>query len=246
MSKKNKSFSSGNVESLQTVLPGDVVLQLNLDVVEKVLVGPGLKLLNGVVQATKPGILKKDGRNMYYVDIHHKRYIPQRREFIIGIVLKKRGDNYMVDIGSSEAATISYLSFENASKKTRKEMKPGDLLYAQIIRADKDTEPELVCIDLYSRAVGMGSLPEGGLIMTVPLHVARSIISPKNPFLLELSKYINYSIVVGFNGRIWVKADKETEMLAVMHCVELLEHVSLEEAIKMVPRLVSSIMSMGV
>ncbi|XP_045603254.1 exosome complex component RRP40 [Procambarus clarkii] len=221
----------GGIEIIGVVLPGDEILKFNPDRnKERIFIGPGLRWEDNVVRATKPGLLKKTPRKLYYVDTHQKRYIPQRREFVIGIVLKKKGDNYAIDIGGSEKATISYLSFENASKKTRKEMKPGDLIYGQLIVANKDMEPELVCIDMYDRAVGMGSLPEDGLMFSIPLHIARSIVDPENPFLLTISRKVKYTIVVGFNGRVWVKAKKQSDMVAIMNCILMLDVMTIQEA----------------
>lgn len=221
----------GGAEIIGVVLPGDEILQFNPDVnKERICIGPGLRWEDNVVRATKPGILKKTTKKLYYVDTHQKRYIPQRREFVIGIVLKKKGDYYTIDIGGSEQATISYLSFENASKKTRKEMKPGDLIFGQLLVANKDMEPEMVCIDTYDRAVGMGSLPEGGIMFNVSLHVARLIVNPENPFLLNISKKVQYAIVTGFNGRVWVKAKKQSDMVAIMNCILMLEVMTLKEA----------------
>ncbi|XP_064117112.1 exosome complex component RRP40-like [Macrobrachium nipponense] len=220
-------------ESLHVVLPGDNILEFNPEKDrDRIFIGPGLRWQDNVVRATRPGVLKKSDKQLYYVDTHQKRYIPQKREFVIGIVLKKKGDNYIIDIGGSEYATISYLSFENASKKTRKEMKPGDLLYGQLLVANKDMEPELVCIDVYNRAVGMGTLPEGGVMFTVPLHVARKIVDPENPFLLTIGKKINYTIVVGFNGRVWIKAKSQREKVAIMNAFTLLEVMPLKEAVE--------------
>ncbi|XP_042210965.1 exosome complex component RRP40-like [Homarus americanus] len=229
------------VEVLKVVLPGDEVLQYNPDRnKERIFIGPGLRWEDNVIRATRPGLLKKTLKRLYYVDSHQKRYIPQKREFVIGTVLKKKGDNYIIDIGASEQATISYLSFENASKKTKKEMKVGDLIFGQLLVANKDMEPELVCIDTYDRAVGMGPLPEGGLLFNVSLHVARLIVNPKNSFLLTISKMFKYTIVVGFNGRIWVKAKKQGEMVAIMNCILMLEVMTLEEANENALRVLSS------
>ena len=116
-----------------------------------------------------------------------------------------KGNTYLVDIGSHEPATLSYLAFENASKKTRTEMKLGDLIYGQLLVANKDMEPELVCIDFYNQSAGMGVLPEGGLVFTVSLNVARSLVQPENPFLMELAHVISFEMLIGFNGRIWLK-----------------------------------------
>ncbi|MCL4138546.1 UNVERIFIED_CONTAM: hypothetical protein GTU68_041485 [Idotea baltica] len=216
---------------LKTVLPGDLVLEVDLSTTqEKIFLGPGLRWYENKVRATRVGLLKRDGKNLYYVDTMQKRYIPQKREFVIGIVTKKKGEKYLMDIGGHEQATISYLAFENASKKTRKELKLGDLVYGQLLVANKDMEPELVCIDIYNRSVGMGPLPEGGLLFTVPLHVARSIIDPQNPYLLEIARQISYSIVVGFNGRVYVNSSSQAKMVAIMHAIKLLELSNIEEA----------------
>ncbi|XP_047501840.1 exosome complex component RRP40-like [Penaeus chinensis] len=231
----------GNIRTLRVVLPGDEVLQFNPDKdKDRIFIGPGLRWKENIVRATRPGLLKKTTKNLYYVDTHQKRYIPQKREFVIGIVMKKKGDNYVIDIGASDQATISYLAFENASKKTRKEMKLGDLLYGQLFVANKDMEPELVCIDVYDRAVGMGTLPEGGVMFSVPLHVARQIVNPNNPFLKTMSKMIKYTIVVGFNGRVWIKAERQREMVAIMNCIAMLEVMPSEEAEKKVVKLLEN------
>lgn len=236
------SVKVGGIETLGVVLPGDEVLQFNPDTnKERIYIGPGLRWEDNIVRATRPGQLKKTAK-LYFVDTHQKRYIPHRREFVIGIVLKKKGDNYAIDIGGSEQATISYLSFENASKKTRKEMKPGDLIYGQLLVANKDMEPELVCIDMYDRAVGMGSLPEGGIMFTVPLHVARLIVNPENPFLLNIAKKIKYTVVVGFNGRVWLKANKQREMVAIMNCIMMLEVMNIDKANEDVLRVLDSLL----
>ena len=212
---------------------------------DKVFLGPGLRWKDGQVKATRAGQLKKDGRNLYFVDSRQKRYIPQKREFVIGTVVKCKGNVYHVDIGANEPAAISFLAFENASKKTRKHIKLGDLIYGQLLVANKDMEPELVCIDHYNRAVGMGTLPEGGLLFTVPLHVARNILQPQNTFLHQLGKRMSFSVVVGFNGRIWLKANNQFEMIAIMHSISLLEFMSLEEALNKVHDVIDVVLSTG-
>uniref|UniRef100_A0A2P2I4A1 Ribosomal RNA-processing protein 40 n=1 Tax=Hirondellea gigas TaxID=1518452 RepID=A0A2P2I4A1_9CRUS len=210
---------------------------------ERVYLGPGLRWKDDNIRATRAGVLKKDGRNLYFVDTQQKRYIPQKREFVIGTVIKCKGSNYLVDIGGHDPATISFLAFENASKKTRKELKLGDLIYGQLLVANKDMEPELVCIDFYNRAVGMGTLPDGGTLFNVPLNVARSIIHPENPFLLELGTRLSFSIVVGFNGRVWVKAKDQMEMTAIMHAIAMLECMSVQEALQKVNHVIDSVMA---
>ena len=45
--------------------------------------------------------------------------MPTRGENVIGVVLAKAGDTFKVDIGTSEAASLSYLALEGATKKNR-------------------------------------------------------------------------------------------------------------------------------
>lgn len=49
----------------------------------------------------------------------------------------------------------------------------GDLVFAQFIIANKDMEPELVCMDSSGRANGMGVFGAGGLLFTVSLGLVR-------------------------------------------------------------------------
>lgn len=49
----------------------------------------------------------------------------------------------------------------------------GDLVYCQFIIANKDMEPEVVCIDASGRANGMGVFGAGGLLFKVSLGLVR-------------------------------------------------------------------------
>lgn len=49
----------------------------------------------------------------------------------------------------------------------------GDLVFAQFVVANKDMEPELVCVDSSGRANGMGAFGAGGLLFKVSLGLVR-------------------------------------------------------------------------
>lgn len=49
----------------------------------------------------------------------------------------------------------------------------ADLVFAQFVVANKDMEPELVCIDGSGRANGMGVFGTGGLLIKVSLGLVR-------------------------------------------------------------------------
>lgn len=218
-------------EAARVVLPGDKVLQLDSsDCSKEIFLGPGLRRHENVVYATRSGLLMKASKNIYYIDSYQRRYDALKGQFVVGIIYKKKGDNYIIDIGGSEYATLSLLCFENSPKKGRKDMRPGDLVFGQLLVAEKDMEPEMVCIDVCNDSVAISPLPEGGLMFTVPLHVTREILHPQSRILKKISSLVECTLVVGSNGRVWVMAEEQRHMLAIMNCLKMLEVMTEEEA----------------
>lgn len=91
---------------------------------------------------------------------------------MIGIAVTKSSETIKVDIGSSEYASLSFLAFENATKRNKPNVEIGDLLYCRVLTGNKDMEPELVCIDASGKANGLGVLKEG-FMFSVNLELAR-------------------------------------------------------------------------
>lgn len=56
-------------------------------------------------------------------NLSYIQYIPVKGDSVIGIITHKSGDNFRVDIGGSEPASLSYLSFEGATKRNRPDVK---------------------------------------------------------------------------------------------------------------------------
>ncbi|XP_043915297.1 exosome complex component RRP40 [Protopterus annectens] len=196
---------------------------------EKVVCGPGLRRDGVKIVVCKSGMLRFKEPNMYWVDSQQKRYVPVKGEYVIGIVTAKAGDIFRVDIGGSEQASLSYLAFEGATKKNRPNVQVGDLVYAQFLVANKDMEPELVCIDSVGRSVGMGVIGPGGLMFKVSLGLARKLLSPSCDIISELGKVHQFEMVIGMNGRIWVKAKTTQQTLVVANVLESCEHMTAEQ-----------------
>ena len=70
---------------------------------------------------------------------------------MIGVVVGKGGDTFRVDIGSADTASLSFMAFEGATKKNRPNIAVGDVVYAKLLVASRDMEPELVCVDSYGK-----------------------------------------------------------------------------------------------
>lgn len=216
------------------VLPGDILRDLKTSESSgKTVLGPGLRIDSqntddegDQIIVCKPGILRHREPNVYWVDSHQKRYIPTKGDSIIGIVTIKSGDNYRVDIGSSEPASLSYLAFEGATKRNRPDVKIGDLVYARIVVANKDIEPELVCIDSVGRSSGLGIIRDGGFLLHCSLNLVRKILSKDCPLLKLLGNTLPYETAIGMNGRIWIKGRSTLETITIINAIDRSEFMS--------------------
>nr|CAD7432908.1 unnamed protein product [Timema monikensis] len=151
-SKAYHMYVKGTLHVGDVVLPGDKVCEISEDQKKRVILGPGLRLNVDQVLISKCGILRMKNANVYWVDSHQKRYIPSRGETVVGVVTTKSGEVFRVDIGSSDQASLSYLAFEGATKKLRPDVNVGDIVFARLITASRDMEPELICVDSYGKA----------------------------------------------------------------------------------------------
>lgn len=52
-----------------------------------------------------------------------------------------------MDIGGSEWASLPLMAFEGATKKQKPDLQVGDAVYARLLSAHREMEPELVCVD---------------------------------------------------------------------------------------------------
>ncbi|KAG2466855.1 exosome complex component RRP40 [Polypterus senegalus] len=222
-------MSSAKERVGSVVLPGDVLTcgsELPEGKRDKLICGPGLRRDVDDVVVCKSGILRHKEPNLYWVDSQQTRYVPAKGEGVIGIVTAKSGDVFKVDIGGSELATLSYLAFEGATKRNRPNVQVGDLVYSQLIIANKDMEPELVCIDSCGRANGMGVFGAGGLLFKVSLGLVRKLLVPQSEVVQDLDGMFPFEMVVGMNGRIWVKSRSTQQTLIVANLLESCEHMT--------------------
>ncbi|XP_029368676.1 exosome complex component RRP40-like [Echeneis naucrates] len=187
---------------------------------ERVVCGPGLRRSGDRLLVCKSGVLRHKQPNVFWIDSQQRRYVPAKGETVIGIVTAKSGDIFKVDVGGSEAASLSYLAFEGATKRNRPNVQVGDLVFAQFIVANKDMEPELTCIDSSGRANGMGVFGAGGLVFTVSLGLVRRLLSPLSEIRSDLDQLFPCELVVGMNGRLWVRSPSIQQTLIVANLLQ--------------------------
>lgn len=210
-----------------TVMPGDIVKDIaTINKKETIILGPGLRREADTVFAYKAGVLKKTDPAVYYVDSYQKRYVPNRGENVVGIVIQKGGDIFKVDIGASEQASLSYLAFEGATKKNRPDIQVGDIVFAKLLVASKDMEPELVCVDSHGKEKKLGALGSDGMLFTCSLSLIRKILNRSSPLFQTLAHSQAFEVAAGMNGRVWVKARTIPETIAVANAILAAEYAA--------------------
>ncbi|KAJ8953612.1 hypothetical protein NQ318_003036 [Aromia moschata] len=148
------------------VLPGDIVQNIR-SVKDITVIGPGLRQNEdnpNTLCVSQAGKLCFKEPNTYWVEGKRQRYIPKKGDLVVGVVVKKAGDTLKIDIGSGELASLSLLAFEGATKKQKPDVQIGDVIYAKLLNAHREMEPELVCIDSYFKAGKLGILSNDGLV----------------------------------------------------------------------------------
>ncbi|KAH8404777.1 hypothetical protein KR222_001224 [Zaprionus bogoriensis] len=209
--------------NINIVMPGERVAAVEeLAKGKRVILGPGLRRVDDKVVASKAGPLRHKEPNTFWVDNYQRRYVPARGDLVIGIVKARAGDLYRVDIGAADTASISYLAFEAATKKNRPDLNPGDLLYARVLNANADIEPELVCVNSNGKRGKLGPLLDG-FFFKCSLNLGRLLLRESCPALQALTDELAYEIAVGANGRIWVKAHSTRETVGLANALMTLE-----------------------
>lgn len=130
-----------------------------------------------------------------------------------------------MDVGGSWPATLSYLAFEGATKKNRPDVQIGDVVYAKMLVASKDMEPELVCVDSHGKKGRLGVLSDG-FLFKCSLNLIRKILNPNFPLIDSIKNEWPFEMAAGINGRIWVKANTTRETIAVGNIILGCEYLS--------------------
>ena len=129
------------------------------------------------------------------------------------------------------------MAFEGATKKNRPAVVVGDLVYAKLLVASRDMEPELVCVDSYGKKAGLGVLTGGGFMFSVPLHLVRKLLAPDSGLLKALGGSTPFEVAVGMNGRVWVRARSVRETMILSQAMECSEYMTKEEVRTMCDKL---------
>ena len=195
------------------VFPGDAIPNLNLSVSKIFHPACGLRQESpsAPIISTIAGSLEQiPKKKTAQVIAQNAQYIPRAGDLVIAQVQRSSMDFFHLSIcPHTPQAILPQLAFEGASKKTRPQLKPNDLVYARVLSANKNMEIELTCVNPStgkSEPEGLGPI-NGGMVFDISTCLATRLIYTKDVVILEeLGGKIagGFEVAVGKNGRVWV------------------------------------------
>ncbi len=203
----------------QLVTPGDLLAK-GLDY----LPGGGCYRVNNEIKSKFLGIVKLKERLLSVMPLSGV-YIPRAGDGIVGIIEDLQSTFWILDINSPYDALLTlseavdeYVDINKTDISTYFDI--GDVVYAKVFNVTKSKSVQLSMRDYRAKKL------RGGKIITItPLKVPRLI--GKEGSMIELIKQkTGCQIVVGQNGVIWLKGEKEALATRVILMIEQNSHIS--------------------
>lgn len=185
--------------------------------------GPGLSYLPpSTITTTVAGSLQTDARKnaLWIESLNGGRYMPSVGDLVISTVHHSSTDTFHCSLSPhTPLVLLGQLSFEGATKKTRPQLNPGNLVYARVNKSDKWSDVEIECVSpATGKSDGLGPL-KGGMLFHVSAGLARRLImgGGKGGLVLleEIGEKIRFEVAIGRNGAIWVDASSVGEVVNI-------------------------------
>jgi len=143
-------------------------------------------------------------------------YEPKENDQIIGVVLVRTPDLFLVDINSAEAAILPLTSFENGRLPARHAMNRLSVVFARVVRTDRWTQTELSC-QKDRRSSDYGLITDGNLLRC-------SLIVGEKLYRYSLFNRLNkiepnLRFQLTRNGFVWYKCPTNRSMIAVKNVI---------------------------
>lgn len=144
---------------------------------------------------------------------------------MIGTVVQKTMDYYLVDINSDHFAMLGSMEFQNATKRDKPNFSDGTLVYCRVLKsAEKFGKVQLTCISLlHKKAWNSGEAffgeLKGGFVKDFPIAFCRKLLQDST-ILEKMGEKIQYEVNIGYNGRIWVKSERPIDTIFIFNALE--------------------------
>lgn len=145
------------------------------------------------------------------------KYIPSRKDFVIGTVFEITSSNWIFDIGSPYDGLLHVSEYPRRieSSMMREIFNIGDSAILRI----KDVDASMK-IELTLREKGLRKI-KGGRLITVPSTKVPRVIGHNGSMVSMLKKETECEIFVGQNGRIWING-KDENMDKISEAIDMI------------------------
>lgn len=137
-------------------------------------------------------------------------YVPKREDVVLAIIKREHSTCWELDINSPYECILLKVESQENRKLTRREQeekfKVGDLLSVKILSVNEIN---------FSQAIKPWKLETARVIEVNPKRVPR-IIGRKKSMLSLIREKTKCNIIVGQNGRIWIKGENEALVVKVI------------------------------
>jgi exosome complex RNA-binding protein Rrp4 len=149
-------------------------------------------------------------------------YVPKEKDLVIGIVIVRTPDLFLVDINSTESAILPIPSFDNGRLPNRNTMNRLSVVYAHVVCTDPWIQTELSCqSNDSSRKKSDFGLIDQGNILRCSLGLCAKL--QQSNLINHFNRLVkNFRIRITRNGFIWYTTDTMNSMIAVKNV--LYEH----------------------
>ena len=204
------------VENKDLVIPGQLLAD------DEYYSGRGTFKENGKVCSSLMGLVSLRNKKLRVIPLKSK-YVPKKGDVVIGKIDDVRFSMWNVDINSPYSGILpAFEVFGREKKELNKVYDIGDVLFLRVVDVD-----EIKKAKLGLKGRGMGKFKGGIIVDIAPTKVPR-LIGKKGSMINMIKDKTNCKIVVGQNGLVWVKGDKDMEQLTknIIHLIEAEAHTS--------------------
>ena len=183
--------------------------------------GRGTFIENGKIYSEILGVVNRNGKFINVVPIKG-RYLPNEKDFVIGIVLEAMSSSWLVDINAAYPSLlhVNEVPWDIEFGETERYLKTGDAVMAKVLQVDQENHIQITLNDRNLYKI------KGGHILDVEPSKVPRIIGKKGSMINIIKKYSKCRIFVGQNGRIWIDGNEEG-IKKVMEVINLIEEEAL-------------------
>lgn len=147
------------------------------------------------------------------------KYFPSVGDMVIGYIEDVSLTSWTVNIGGPYygillASNAIRGRFDPIRDDARRIFEVGDVIRAEIVSFDRTRDPQLV-----TKYQGLGKLKGGRVMETNPNNIPR-IIGKQGSMISLIKKKTDTKLIVGKNGRIWIKGQNHQSEEKVVETIE--------------------------